>query len=114
MKFTHKSLDEGFEVRAVFLDISKAFDKVWHVDLLLKINQNAIAGNLLELLCDFLSSRKQRVVLNGQRLSWDNVTPVVPQVSILGPLLFLIYIKIYLIISPQIVNFLPMIRLFFQ
>ena len=62
----YKSFDEGFEVRGVLLDISKAFDKVWHEGLLLKLNQNGISGNLLKLLRDFLSYRKQRVVLNGQ------------------------------------------------
>ena len=89
----YKSFDEGFEVRGVFLDISKAFDKVWHDGLLLKLNQNGISGNLFKLLRDFLSYRKQRVVLNGQHSSWDNVNAGVPHGSILGPLLFLIYIN---------------------
>ena len=89
----YKSFDEGFEVRGVFLDISKAFDKVWHEVLSLKLNQNGIFGNLLKLLRDFLSYRKQRVVLNGQHSSWDNVIAGVPQSSILGLLLFLIYIN---------------------
>ena len=53
----YKSFDEGLEVRGVFLDISKAFDKVWHEGLLLKLNQNGISGNLLNLLRDFLSCR---------------------------------------------------------
>ena len=79
--FTHKIykfFDEGFEVRGFFLDISKTFDKVWHEGLLLRLNQNGIFGNLLNLLRDALSCRKQQVVLNGQLSSWDNVTAGVP------------------------------------
>ena len=53
-------------MRGVFLDISKAFHKVWHEGLLLKLSLSSISGNLLNLLRDFLYCRKQRVVLNGQ------------------------------------------------
>ena len=62
----YKSFDEGHEVRGVFLDISKAFDKVWHDGIIFKLTQNEISGNLLKLLRNFLSERRQRVVLNGQ------------------------------------------------
>ena len=61
-----KSFDDGFKVRGVFLDISKVFDKVWHESLIFKFRQNGISGNLLNLLCDFLRNRKQKVLLNWQ------------------------------------------------
>ena len=77
----------------MFLDISKAFDKYWDQGLLYKLKQNGISGNLVETLTDFLKDQKQRVVLNGQNSSWTNVEAGVPQGSILGLLLFLIYIN---------------------
>ena len=89
----YESFDVGLEVRSVFLDISKAFDKVWHDGIIYKLTQNGISGNLLNLLEDFLKERKQRVVLNGQVSTWKNINDGVPQGSILGPLLFLIYIN---------------------
>ena len=77
----------------MFLDISKAFDKVWHKGLIFKLEQNGISGKLLILITDFLKNQKQRVVLNGQVSSWADILAGVPQGSILGPLFFLIYIN---------------------
>ena len=77
----------------MFLDISKAFDKVWHERLILKLNQYEISENLLRLIKCFLKNRKQKVALNGQTSSWTNVLAGVPQGSILSPLFFLIYIN---------------------
>ena len=57
----YQSLDDGLETRAAFLDISKAFDKVWHEDLLLKLKQNGISGNPLNVITDFLYQRKQKL-----------------------------------------------------
>ena len=88
----YKSFDDGFEVRSVFLHISKAFDNVWHKGIIFKLKQNGITGKLLSVLSDFLKDRKQRVILNGQVSSWIVVNAGVPQGSNSGRLLFIVYI----------------------
>ena len=87
------SLDDGLKVRGVFLEISKAFDKVWHKGLIYKLKQNGIKGNLLDTLINFPNDRKQRVVLNGKYSIWANIEAGAPQGSILVPLIFLICIN---------------------
>ena len=63
----------------VFLDMSKAFDKIWHEGLISKLKSMGISNTLLELIKSFLKSRFQRVVLNGQMSEWLPVKASVPQ-----------------------------------
>ena len=84
---------ESYEIGGVFLDISKAFDKVLHEGLVFKLKQNGISGNLLNIFEDFLRNRKQKVVLNEQTWNWEIIHADVPQDSILGSLFSLIYIN---------------------
>ena len=87
----YRSFDDGFEVRSVFLDIRKAFDKVCHNGLIYKLKQNGVSGDSLNLIIDSLDARKQRVILNGQYSLWASVKAGVPRGSILGPLFFVTF-----------------------
>ena len=85
-------LEHGSDVSITFLDISKAFDRVWHIGLLHKLRTLGVCGRLIDWLSDYLSNRKQRVVINGISSDWIIIEAGVPRGSILGPLVFLIYI----------------------
>ena len=80
------------DVRGVFLDLSKAFDKVCHDGIIFKLKAYGVEGDLLSLLKN-LESREQRFVLNGQTSEWRKIMSGIPQGSVLGALLFLVYIN---------------------
>ena len=88
-----KWVDEGSPVDIIYLDFFKAFDKVPHQRLLLKLKAQGIGNAMVNWIEKWLIDRRQRVVVDGEVLNWKSALSGVPQGSVLGPILFLIYIN---------------------
>ena len=83
----------GQQTDLILLDFSKAFDKVSHETLLLKLHRYGVRGHVLHWIKAFLAKRSQTVVLEGEKFSQVSVTSGVPQGSVLGPIVFLVFIN---------------------
>ena len=87
-----KALNGGNEVDVIYLDYSKAFDKVDHQVLLAKMKMYGINGKFYDWIKDFLSNRSQTVVVDGSKSSFQEVKSGVPQGTVLGPVFFILYV----------------------
>ena len=86
-------LDSGCSVDVLYCDFMKAFDKVPHKRLVHKLNQYGISDPYMSWIEAFFSKRRQGVIVNGEESEWRNVTSGIQQGSILGPILFVLYIN---------------------
>ena len=93
MEQRNSESDNNIPMDIIYLDFSKAFDKVPKHRLIQKLKSHSIKGNVLSWINNWLTGRRQRVIINGEQSTWEPVLSGVPQGSVLGPLAFIIYIN---------------------
>ena len=86
-------MDEGSTVDVIYLDFQKAFDKVPHERLILKLKSHGMGNSIISWIEQWLNDRRQMVVVDGEVSSWNPVLSGVPRGSVIGPILFLVYIN---------------------
>ena len=101
-----RAFNRSGATRVVALDISKAFDRFWHAGLLHKLKSYGISGQIFGLISSFLSNRRLRMVLDGKSSQEYSVNAGVSQGSILGPILFLLHIKVGLLPAKKFLYYL--------
>ena len=94
LEYSTDALDKGDRVSVVYLDFSKAFDKIPHKRLLISLESHGLDGPLLKWIGAWLLGRKQRVIVNGHQSEWKAVKSGVPQGTVLAPLLFIIFVNL--------------------